>query len=46
MTTDKPDDNILDGSQDAVSPYDAEAEPEDLEKMEQKLSETTEDACP
>ena len=46
MTTDKPDDNILDGFQDDVSPYDAEAEPEDLAAMERALSDTTEDACP
>ena len=36
-------DNIYDGFCDAVSPFDAEAEPEDLAAMEQKLSETTED---
>lgn len=36
-------DNIYDGFKEAVSPFDAEAEPEDLAAMEQKLSETTED---
>jgi len=36
-------DNIYDGFREAVSPFDAEAEPEDLAAMEMKLSETTED---